>query len=211
MNKALVSAGVVAAVIAGCAATEERSDPVREKQAVDTMKQSFSARGIAKMDRLNQDAVQRACTDYRDNPPEKLQKSLEAAEMATIKLPADGNVMGDWKRGRKIARIGRGMTWRDKRGKTSRGEPNGGGCYNCHQISPKETSYGSVGPSLRQFGKLRGYTVEIQQYAYKKIYNAKAYSLCSTMPRFGTSGTLTEQQIKDLTAYLMDPDSPVNK
>lgn len=211
MKKALVSAGVVAAVIAGCAATDERSDPVREKQAVDMMKHSFRARGIAKMDRLNQDEVQRACTDYRGNPPEKLQKTLESAEMATIKLPADGNVMGDWKRGRKIARIGRGMTWRDKPGKTSRGEPNGGGCYNCHEISPKETSFGSVGPSLRQFGKLRGYTVEVQQYAYKKIYNAKAYSLCSTMPRFGTSGTLTEQQIKDLTAYLMDPDSPVNK
>ena len=70
---------------------------------------------------------------------------------------------------------------------------------------------GSVGPSLRQFGKLRGYTVQNQEYAYKKIYDAKAYSLCSTMPRFGTSGTLTEQQIKDLTAYLMDPNSPVNK
>ncbi len=211
MRKALISAGVIAAVVAGCAATDDRSDPAREEQAVQMMKHSFSARGIGKMDRLNQDEVQSACTDYRDRPPENLQKSLEAAEMATIKLPADGNVMGDWKRGRKIARIGRGMTWRDKPGKTSRGEPNGGGCYNCHQISPQETSYGSVGPSLRQFGKLRGYTAEIQQYAYKKIYNAKAYNLCSTMPRFGTSGTLTEQQIKDLTAYLMDPNSPVNK
>jgi sulfur-oxidizing protein SoxX len=31
------------------------------------------------------------------------------------------------------------------------------------------------------------------------------------MPRFGHVGALTEQQIKDLVALLMDPGSPVNK
>ncbi|MDH3286670.1 MAG: sulfur oxidation c-type cytochrome SoxX [Betaproteobacteria bacterium] len=210
MKNALISAGVVVAVIAGCATTQG-SDPERQREAVETMKQSFHARGIAKMNRLNQDELQRVCTDTRDQPPANVQKRLEAAEMAEIKLPADGKFLGGWKRGEKIASIGRGMTWRDKPGRTSRGEPNGGGCYNCHELSPKVTSFGSVGPSLRQFGKKRGYGVDIQKYAYMKIYNAKAFSICSTMPRFGPSGTLTEQQMKDLTAYLMDPKSPVNK
>jgi sulfur-oxidizing protein SoxX len=31
------------------------------------------------------------------------------------------------------------------------------------------------------------------------------------MPRFGHAGILTEQQIKDVVALLMAPDSPVNK
>jgi sulfur-oxidizing protein SoxX len=31
------------------------------------------------------------------------------------------------------------------------------------------------------------------------------------MPRFGHNGILTEQQIKDVVALLMDPESPVNK
>ncbi len=31
------------------------------------------------------------------------------------------------------------------------------------------------------------------------------------MPRFGHNGILSEQQIKDVVALLMDPDSPVNK
>jgi sulfur-oxidizing protein SoxX len=31
------------------------------------------------------------------------------------------------------------------------------------------------------------------------------------MPRFGHSQILSEQQVKDLVALLMDPDSPVNK
>jgi sulfur-oxidizing protein SoxX len=31
------------------------------------------------------------------------------------------------------------------------------------------------------------------------------------MPRFGHQGFLSVDQIKDVTAYLMSPDSPVNK
>jgi sulfur-oxidizing protein SoxX len=210
MRKALTSAAAVALVVAGCAGMEG-NDAELQKQAAEMMKRDFHARGIAKMDRLNRDELQRVCTETRDNPSPEVQKRLEAAEMAKIKLPADGQYLGDWKQGRSIARRGRGMAWNDKPGKTSRGEPNGGGCYNCHEMSPQETSFGSVGPSLRAFGKTRGYGVEIQKYAYMRIYNSKAFSACSTMPRFGPSHTLTEQQIKDVTAYLMDPNSPVNK
>ena len=69
-----------------------------------------------------------------------------------------------------------------------------------------------AGPAAQAaFAKLRGYGADIQRYAYGKIYNAKAYSLCSQMPRFGHAGALTEQQMKDLTALLMDPASPVNQ
>jgi sulfur-oxidizing protein SoxX len=51
----------------------------------------------------------------------------------------------------------------------------------------------------------------MQKYAYGKIYNSQAFSVCSSMPRFGHSNILTEQQLKDVTALLMAPDSPVNK
>jgi L-cysteine S-thiosulfotransferase len=34
---------------------------------------------------------------------------------------------------------------------------------------------------------------------------------CSNMPRFGSNKVLDEQQIKDVMAYLFDPESPVNK
>ena len=89
--------------------------------------------------------------------------------------------------------------------------PVGGNCYACHQLAPQEVSYGTIGPSLYQFGKLRGYGPDIQKYAYGKIWNAEAYSACSNMPRFGHAGILTEAQIKDVVALLMDPNSPVNK
>jgi sulfur-oxidizing protein SoxX len=113
--------------------------------------------------------------------------------------------MGDWKRAQKVAQSGRGAMWSDKPGDA------GGSCYNCHQLSAKEESYGTIGPSLLGFGKKRGNGADMQKYVYGKIYNAKAYNACSQMPRLGYSGTLTEQQMKDLTAYLLDPASPVNQ
>ena len=205
MKRAIIWTGVLAAAVAGgCATMVDRE--AYDAKATATIERDFHARGIATTDRLRQDELQVACTKYRDHPPADVLRRLEAQQMAAIKLPADGKLMGDWKSGQKIAESGRGMTWSDKPG-----EPSGGSCYNCHQLAPQQTSFGSVGPSLRQFGKLRGNTPEMQKYAYQRIYNSKAFAACSTMPRFGTSGTLTESQIKDLVAYLMDPESPVNK
>jgi sulfur-oxidizing protein SoxX len=169
------------------------------------MQRDFHARGQAGMDRVVQDGVQRVCTESGDQPPAGLAKSLEADQMKSIVYPS-GSLMGDWKRGESIAQNGRGLQWTDKPGAAA-----GGSCYNCHQLSPQEASFGTLGPSLRQFGKLRGNGQEMQRYVYGKIYNAKAYNLCSQMPRLGLSGTLTEEQIKDLVALLLDPDSPVNQ
>ena len=106
------------------------------------------------------------------------------------------------------------MTWSDKPDAIP-----GGNCYNCHQLSAKEIAYGTIGPSLlhfrKNFGKTRAGQIrtedELQHYVYGHIYNAKAYSLCVNMPRFGHKGILTEAQIKDLVALLLDPESPVNK
>ena len=157
------------------------------------------------MDRVMQDGVQRVCTESRDQPPAELAKALEADQMKTIVIPA-GGLMGDWQRGEALAQGGRGMTWTDRPGAGA-----GGSCYNCHQLSPEEASYGTLGPSLRGFGKTRGAGAEVQRYVYGKIYNAKAYKLCSQMPRLGYSGTLTPEQIRDLVALLLDPASPVNR
>ncbi len=175
-------------------------------KAVAMMKRDFHAKGIAGMDRLNEDGLQAMCNRSHDNPPKPIAERLQQDQLEAIKYPADGKFLGDWKSGERIAQSGQGMTWSDGGGK-----PNGGSCYNCHQIGPNESSFGNLGNSLRQFGKTRGNSPEVQKYVYGKIYNAKAFSLCSKMPRFGHSGTLTEQQIKDLVALLLDPHSPVNQ
>jgi sulfur-oxidizing protein SoxX len=169
------------------------------------MQRDFHPRGQATMDRVVQDGVQRVCTESANRPPAELARALEADEMKSIAFP-EGSLIGDWQRGEAIAQSGRGMTWNDKPGQAA-----GGSCYNCHQLSPQELSYGTIGPSLRGFGKTRGNGPDVQRYVYGKIYNAKAYNLCSQMPRLGASGTLTSQQIKDLVGLLLDPASPVNE
>jgi len=197
-SAAILAAG--AALLASCATPQRDYRP----DALTMMKRDFHARGTAKMDRLDEDTVQAACNKYHDDPPQGVADKLQQEQLAGVKWPADGKLLGDWRSGEKIAQDGRGMAWNDKGGV-------GGSCYNCHQIGPRESSFGTVGPSLYQFAKKRGYGTDIQRYAYGKIYNAKAYSLCTQMPRFGHVGALTEQQMKDLAALLMDPASPVNE
>ena len=89
-------------------------------------------------------------------------------------------------------------------------QANGGNCYACHQLTKKEVSYGTLGPSLSEYGKLRDFKPEAVKAAYEKIYNSHAAFPCSTMPRFGTNKVLTVEQIKDAVALLMSPESPVN-
>ena len=186
------------------AAGAARGEPSAHELA-QVMQRDFHARGQATMDRVIQDGLQRLCTESGGKPPAQVAQALEADQMKTIVFPS-GSLLGDWKRGERIAQSGRGAMWSDKPGAAA-----GGSCYNCHQLSPGEASFGTVGPSLLRFGKLRGNAPDTQRYVYGKIYNAKAYNACSQMPRLGYSGTLTEQQIKDLVALLLDPASPVNR
>ena len=87
----------------------------------------------------------------------------------------------------------------------------GGNCYACHQLTKAEVSYGTIGPSLNNYGKIRKFGEAETKAVYDKIYNAQASYPCSTMPRLGVNKVLTIEQIKDLVALVMSPDSPVNK
>lgn len=211
-SKIIVWSGLAAAVLTavGCATTGPTSAEL-DAAALAAVKGSFREQGIAKLDRIEQDEPQKACS-AEAAPPADVAQKIEAAQLATIKWPADGKYLGDWKEGEKLAQNGRGMTWTD-----AAGAPSGGNCYNCHQISKAEISFGTIGPSLYQYGKLRGVadpsskdSEAIVRYTWGKLWNAKAYNACSGMPRFGHAGVLNEAQLRDIMALLLDPKSPVN-
>lgn len=204
MNAKLMMSMTVTAALALAMAPVQAAD--LDAKTAEIVKRDFRDKGIAKATRVNQDELQAACSKYVDKLPPKLKAKLEAKEAEAIKFPADGKFMGDWKAGEKLAQSGRGMTWSDKPE-----DVPGGNCYNCHQLSSKEIAYGTIGPSLLNFGKVRGSGEDIQRYVYSRIYNAKASNACANMPRFGHMGILTEAQMKDLVALLLDPESPVNK
>ena len=192
-------------VLHGCATAP--SDAEVTAKAAATLKASFKEQGQAKLDRLDQDDAQKACSLPAGKTVSKdVAARIEKENLASIKWPGDGKYVGDWKNGEKIAQEGRGMQYSDDPKVAS-----GANCYACHQLTPQEVSFGTIGPSLYQFGKLRGYNDETRKYAYGKVFNAEAYSACTNMPRFGHKGILTEAQIKDVVALLVDPESPVNK
>lgn len=211
---AVTVALVAAGVLAGCAALAPT--PNYDAALGEMLKSSFSDKGIAKVDRLQQDASNDACSKSEGKPlPEAMARAIEAENLKTVKMPSDGKFLGDWKAGEKLAQNGRGMTWSETSEDPS---GNGGNCYNCHQLTKEEISYGTIGPSLYNYGKLRGVrdpgsaeAKAVVEYTWSKLYNAKAFNACSGMPRFGHAKLLGEGQLRDLMALLLDPKSPVNQ
>jgi len=156
--------------------------------------------------RLTGDETMHQCSASHNNPAKEIAGAIQKRELATIVYPSDNNLMGDWKKGEALAQSGYGLRFTDYPAR----QLNGGNCYACHQLTKKEASYGTLGPSLSEYGKLRDFKPEAVKAAYEKIYNSHAAFACSTMPRFGTNKILTIEQIKDAVALLMSPDSPVN-
>lgn len=156
--------------------------------------------------RIDQDETQKLCSLYRNQPPKDVADKIVESEKKTVVFPADGKVMGDWKKGEAVAQNGKGGQFSD-----GPDTVNGGNCYACHQLSPKEVSFGTIGPSLTGYGKLKNFDPAAAKETYAKIYNSQSVYPCSNMPRFGIHKFLSEEQIKDVVALLFDPESPVNK
>ena len=209
----VLAAAVSTALVAGCA-TPPPSPAELDQQALAMIKASFRDQGIATLDRLQQDLGQQACSSA-EAPSDAVARQIEAESMASVRWPEGGQYLGDWREGERLAQNGRGMTWTDP---SAAPTANGAQCYNCHQIDRKEISFGTIGPSLWNYGKIRGVkdvaapaSAAIVQYTWGKLWNSKAYAACSNRPRFGHSKLLNEKQIRDLMALLLDPKSPVNQ
>ena len=199
---------VPAAVVMGCATfpDEPTTRGIGEhmvSEAYPGMPASFTRRSV-------QDPSQKICSKVG----EAALSEGDAAEVvrlarASIKYPASGKLSGNWKVGQKLVADGGGE--RIRGGKLEKRKLNGALCMNCHMMDPKEVNSGTLGPALIGYGAQRGHTDAIARYTYEKIYNAWAISPCSKMPRLGANGFLTPEQITDVVAYLIDPQSPVNK
>jgi sulfur-oxidizing protein SoxX len=196
-------------LVAGGCATFPDAASTRET-AERMVKSDFTAPTPELLKRLQQDRSQQICSKIGDA---KLTQE-EAAEIVrlareSIRYPASGNLVGDWKAGDRIAHDGAGD--RIQGGRLEQRKENGGLCQNCHALAPGEINVGNVGPSLTGYGLQRGNSDAVARFTYEKIYNAWVYYPCSNMPRLGATGHLTPEQIAHLVAYLIDPQSPVNR
>lgn len=205
MKRMIIAAACLA--LAGPAIAQQASTGVDPAVLDAAVKSSWKDLTPELQKRVDQDETQKVCSATRNNPSKAQFDAIMAREQATIVYPPDGNMMGDWQKGKKSAGDGFGWRMRDDMEKRQAG----GNCYACHQMEPKEITYGTLGPSLVHYGKLRDFKPEAVKAAYEKIYNSHAVFPCSNMPRLGANKFLTVDQIKDVTAFLMSPESPVNK
>ncbi|MBM3608827.1 MAG: sulfur oxidation c-type cytochrome SoxX, partial [Alphaproteobacteria bacterium] len=178
-------------------------DPAKVNAAVTG---AFSRAPAEWQQRIELDETQRLCTEKRNQVSAQEAEAIQKREVQNVVFPKDGNFLGDWKRGFQVANVGTGGQFSDKPGGRV-----GGNCYACHEMAPTELSFGTLGPSLKGYGKLKEYSQEAMREAWTKIYNSQAVFACSNMPRFGAKQILNEQQLKDVMAYLFSKDSPVNK
>ena len=149
----------------------------------------------------------RCCSQYRNVPPKAVADAIVAREKAAIVYPADGKLMGDWKKGEKLAQSGYGWRFTDyppraaerrqllclpparRQGAELRhagAEP--AGVRQDPQDSPRPTSRPSTSGSTTRMPRSRA----------------------RTCPAWGQQVPYVDQ-IKDLVAYVMSPESPVNK
>ena len=199
-----LAAGFVALPFTASAQTAPKSaDPALVDAYV---KATFGKAPPEWQERIVPDETLKTCNAFHNNVPAKEADAIVKRELAKVVYPADGKFLGDWKEGRKVANNGRGGQFSDAPGTVA-----GGNCYACHQLEKSEVSYGTLGPSLTNYGKDRKYAPDEIKNAFTKIYDSQAVFACSSMPRFGANTVLDEKQIKDLVALLFDPESPVNK
>jgi sulfur-oxidizing protein SoxX len=197
-----------ALIAAGCAT---HPDPAATRQIAEKMvSEDFSAPMPELLKRLVQDRSQQVCSKIGDA---RLTQA-EAAEVvglarASIRYPESGRIVGDWKVGDQLAHDGAGD--RIQFGILEKRKENGGLCQNCHALEPGEVNVGNVGPGLTGYGLQRGNSEAVAKLTYERIYNGWAYAPCSNMPRLGANRHLTPEQIAHLVAYLIDPQSPINR
>jgi L-cysteine S-thiosulfotransferase len=188
--------------LTGAAAAQD-IDPARVDAVI---AEAFAAAPEEWQPRLVPDETMALCNASRNLPDGETADRIMAAAQESIVYPENG-LMGDWQKGETLAQSGYGMRFTDY----PPARENGGNCYACHQITAAEVSYGTIGPSLLGYGKLRDFSEEAVKATYDKIYNPHSQLACSMMPRFGPNEVLTVEQIRDIVALLMDPESPVNQ
>ncbi|QWK19026.1 MAG: sulfur oxidation c-type cytochrome SoxX [Hydrogenobacter thermophilus] len=141
-------------------------------------------------DDIKQDEAQKLCSNPQGTVSADMVSKFLEEQKKLIKYPANGKLVGDWKKGEQLF-----------------ANTRKGNCYACHCADPKELACGNIGPILRHYGK----THNDVKYTYEKIYNSWAFVPCSIMYRAGVHGILTPEEIADIVAYLHSPESPVNK
>ncbi len=193
--------------------SQDRGKAVSDKAFLNAVERSFLTNHPDELKRFK-DPTLMTCNATQEKPSGQQAAEILKRERASIVLPKHGKYMGDWQKGKDWVEIAHGgrIGYPGFKDADNPHHLNGANCYACHAVDPNFPQNGNMGPSLTNYGKMRGLSEPMQKYTYEYVFNAKAFNPCSLMPRFGSGEghLLTPEQIADVVAFLLHPDSPVN-
>lgn len=224
MKKVLIVAGLFIIVAGVVGAQQKKAQPkkepaVKQEEVMQVLKSGLSTDPRFAW-KIEQDEAQKICSQYssrEEMPASAVQRVIQLSQ-ASIKYPQWGIYIGDWKEGKKLVDSPSGGRFASY-GFSDNPTAKGGNCYACHLIEKGQPG-GTMGPNLYQYGKKWNITkenlnspetVEKIKAVYNIIYNAWSAFPCSSMPRFGYHGVLSPEDVANIVAYLLHPDSPVNR
>lgn len=224
MKKGLILTGLFVLVAGVVQAQQKKAQPKKEQAVKQEEVMQVLKSGLSSDPRfawkIKQDEAQRICSQYpsrEEMPASAVQKVIQLSQ-AEIKYPQWGIYMGDWKEGKKLVDSPRGGRYASY-GFSDKPTDKGGNCYACHLIEKGQPG-GTMGPNLYQYGKRWGITkenlnspetIEKIKAVYNIVYNSWSAFPCSSMPRFGYHGVFSPEDVANIVAFLLHPDSPVNK
>lgn len=80
-------------------------------------------------------------------------------------------------------------------------DPARGNCVACHQL-PGDAWPGTVGNPLLHYRRYGHQDAQV----YQQIFDARVFNPNSVMPAYGTFGILSDQDVRDLVAFLQSLD-----
>lgn len=104
---------------------------------------------------------------------------------------------------REVADPGKGDPAKGKQLAFSRAR--GGGCLSCHIMGPETLEMpGNSGPDLSEIGTWGRSDLEL----FNRIWDARVFNPETTMPPWGAHGYYTEQEVRDIVAFLQTLKTP---
>jgi L-cysteine S-thiosulfotransferase len=114
-------------------------------------------------------------------------RNQEASPPVGEVIPIEDEITGDPDKGRTLA-FDRGR---------------GGACLACH-VMPGGAMPGNVGPDLSTIALWQ----RTDEWLYNYVYDARVYNPGTIMPPWGAHGVYSEEEIRDIVAYLKTLDTP---
>jgi sulfur-oxidizing protein SoxX len=204
MHRPAIILAALLLLLAGPAAAQQKKAVVDPAVVDKIIEKSWATAAPDWQSRLTQDETQKVCSQYRNARRKMLpqRSSLASRGQSSIRRrPADGRLEERREAGRERLR-------RPLHRLSRRASPTAATAMPATSSPRRRSATGTLGPSLLEYGKIRKFAEADIKAVYERIYNPHAAIACANMPRLGASKFLTIDQIRDLVAYVMSPDSP---